>query len=1308
MNPSGELPEIELLDKRIEFVELLEGDPLHKPEIVERLDHSRSTVDRAISDLTEAGFVERVTEGFVTTPTGRLATERYRAFRSETASILAARDVLAALPPDADPPTSLLTNGESHPVAGSYELLEALVSTLDGATTYRALLPRVVDSRHLRLWHARAVGGDLTVSLVGRPSLVDRLCAEFPVLLDELSGTDSFSLTQNETPPYGLVLVERDGDPDRVFLLAYDDGLAGYLTSTDREAVRWAERTIESIRADGTEATDRLTASADDVTTTALVDGRLPPQLRDEGFVELDDAYVDGRDSLDLTSSYRVGLGFPEVAEGQSVDRYVSADDGEESLTDALVNRLRDGQDVAVVGPPGSGKSCLCKRVAHTWFDDDIGAVLYREGGDRFESTAALERVVECAASPTLVVVEDAVRRDANAVFELVETFDGREDAVFLLDARETEWQQPLDGRTAPRLEAIRHDAVETVPMPPLDDRECRRLLDRFQEDADTSIDVPASELIEWAGDRYRQESDTTPAAIYLVCHRLARLADPLGAYESTSIPTTLEADVKRVTEALRGRGPDALDVAAYVAVADAAGCPITPATLDALVVGDVVDRETLDRTREYLDGRVLFRTGNGRRFRGPHESWSARFLETYLDEVGADRAGKRVGQSLSALLALADDGERREALARAGSDNDPLLGRIVRDPDGWATAIAERLFDVGRTYATLAPLFGDNETAIELPDACEPGTELRALSVRGRMYETRGDLDVAADLFEHLERAASEFTDPLRRQYRLESLLGRAAVARQQGRLDDAEGHAANALTVAEDEDAVARGHLERAKTAIERGSLEAADDALDDCSAALDGFEVPQLAAELATQRGIVARTRSEYAAARDAFERGLERYRAVGDRNGESSVRGYLGQVANERGELDQAREQFRRGLELARDAGARAVEADHLKNLAILSYLQDDYEQADAYIEQGLPLAEAIDDPSVVLTLLVNGGAIDVERERFDRARERGEHILEVAEETGHRRHSAAASRMLAIVATETDHPDSARSHATEALSTAREIGATRIEIDGLQFLSESDLLAGSTESARRRASEAVEIAREIDNPRKVGEALASLGRARRRLGELDAARAAAEESRTIHSEAGVSAEAASREVLAAIALDRGDLETAARHAERAVAINREDEDRRGRALALVLQARVCRRDGRLDAAEDAVEEALSIVRGSPFRLPLVRAFVERAAIAREREAFEAASRRLEAAQETRSFPFESARLAAESARLARETEATGEALERFASAIERYESVGSDHLAAAVRQERDDLQARLESSTDAGSRRLQED
>lgn len=470
MTAEDDADAIEVVAHRVDFLEALAETPRQKPELVDDLDQSRSTVDRAIRTLEDAGLVERGDDGYVTTLTGRLAADRYRAFLADERDVLAAQDVLGPLPSDCEIPIAVLSSSSASTGEGEFWLFEHVGEHLRSADQYHAILPQLADSRHLRLCQARAERTELTATILLGPAALDRCREEFPRLAVSLAETDGFAAKQGPDHPFGLLLAERADGPTTVVVVTYDDdGVAGVVRNDSETAVAWAREQFETLRADASDATPVLqdVAVTGDVTALTESGQRLSPTLRSQGFARVDAAFLDRRDQPDPETGRRASVGRSEVTGGYAVER-----DGEDthiSIGEEIHQRLRDGTNVALLGPAGSGKHTVCKQVAIRWHErGDV--VLYRESdGQPFVAIGALESAIDSDPGHTLVVVEDAVRSDANAIFDVMQAASARDDVSFLLNAHGGEWHDaealPIDAR----LEAFRREHVETVAMPPRD-----------------------------------------------------------------------------------------------------------------------------------------------------------------------------------------------------------------------------------------------------------------------------------------------------------------------------------------------------------------------------------------------------------------------------------------------------------------------------------------------------------------------------------------------------------------------------------------------------------------------------------------------------------------------------------------------------------------------------------------------------------------------------------------------------------------------------------------------------------------------
>jgi biotin operon repressor len=245
MQLTGVPPAVDTLARRISVLSALGRRAIPKSALVETLDHSRSTVDRAVAALEAAGYVEETADGYVRTSTGRLAAERYRAFVDDQQRLFDARALFAALPRDCDLPTTVLSDVAATPVDDTDELCAVLDDTLDDVECYRLVLPPVATSRHVERARAHASAGKQVDAVVPRES------GGTVTESSERSVSPDGPVTETSAPPsgYGLLLWTPP-DPARpastLTIFVYDDtNPIGLLETSDECTVRWASTTIE-------------------------------------------------------------------------------------------------------------------------------------------------------------------------------------------------------------------------------------------------------------------------------------------------------------------------------------------------------------------------------------------------------------------------------------------------------------------------------------------------------------------------------------------------------------------------------------------------------------------------------------------------------------------------------------------------------------------------------------------------------------------------------------------------------------------------------------------------------------------------------------------------------------------------------------------------------------------------------------------------------------------------------------------------------------------------------------------------------
>lgn len=249
---SAQDEDLDVLCSRRDFLEYLD-DPAEKSPMVETLGHSRSTVDRAISTLTDKGLVERTDDGYQTTVTGRLARQRYEAFLADSSEIVRAQPVLDALAPSIELPLSAVTDGEIEAIEDRNRLFDVLTETLETAERYRAILPAGSDSRYLRLLRSRLEGSGFDATIAAPETVYEDADRAQSSVLSALDDADAVTLLKISDPEIGAVLTTH-GEGSTAVVVAYREGAAvGFVRTSDPDTIAQVRAYVERTTDAGTE-----------------------------------------------------------------------------------------------------------------------------------------------------------------------------------------------------------------------------------------------------------------------------------------------------------------------------------------------------------------------------------------------------------------------------------------------------------------------------------------------------------------------------------------------------------------------------------------------------------------------------------------------------------------------------------------------------------------------------------------------------------------------------------------------------------------------------------------------------------------------------------------------------------------------------------------------------------------------------------------------------------------------------------------------------------------------------------------------
>lgn len=245
-----------LVANRIDVLALLEGNRVQKRTIVDELGYSRSTVNRAITKLANAGLVDDAPRGCRTTFVGKLVADRYREYVGDSAEVVNSREVLAPLPPESDLAPTVLADAEVAVAGGPspYEPYYAVEEALkrpgpDGRV--RMYVPAFTNPHGLDL--ARAMAAELPVEAVFSEELLAELYEDFPEELEALFALEKFTgYRTTDGPEYTIVVADAESGSEMVVVThTQERKLGGVIVNDHEDALRWADRRYAEIRAEG-------------------------------------------------------------------------------------------------------------------------------------------------------------------------------------------------------------------------------------------------------------------------------------------------------------------------------------------------------------------------------------------------------------------------------------------------------------------------------------------------------------------------------------------------------------------------------------------------------------------------------------------------------------------------------------------------------------------------------------------------------------------------------------------------------------------------------------------------------------------------------------------------------------------------------------------------------------------------------------------------------------------------------------------------------------------------------------------------
>lgn len=247
MSRSGPSEIMAVIARRGDVLRAVGAGEISKRDLVDRLDVSRSTVDRSIRELEALDLIERATSGYRQTLPGRVALEEFERFETRIDGLVRSRKALVELSNDVPFDGAILDDAEvvlaerhsPHvPITRYCDLVER-------ATSVRSMSPAVFP-QSVSTYYEAVVERGMDARLVVSDAVIERLVAAYADELREMLATGRLELRRrNDQIPYGLAVADTPTGARAAILMYAEGGACAYLANDSPAAVEWASNKFD-------------------------------------------------------------------------------------------------------------------------------------------------------------------------------------------------------------------------------------------------------------------------------------------------------------------------------------------------------------------------------------------------------------------------------------------------------------------------------------------------------------------------------------------------------------------------------------------------------------------------------------------------------------------------------------------------------------------------------------------------------------------------------------------------------------------------------------------------------------------------------------------------------------------------------------------------------------------------------------------------------------------------------------------------------------------------------------------------------
>lgn len=242
---------IDVVSSRLEFLLLLRDTPMEKPELVDELDVSRSTVDRGLRELETLDLIEySAHEGYKPTLCGRLLAQEYVRLQTTAARIDRTQELLLALPADVEFDPVVLEGADVIVANNAAPFVPGTVveDLLRGAFRLRGLARAYSHPGAFEVFSDLVEDGT-RVEVVFQKGMIEHLLDATATDVHRLLDAEHVDPYVIDDVPYGLFLVDHVADTTGcVLVYESDNHLKGVIANDTADALEWFEAVYESYK----------------------------------------------------------------------------------------------------------------------------------------------------------------------------------------------------------------------------------------------------------------------------------------------------------------------------------------------------------------------------------------------------------------------------------------------------------------------------------------------------------------------------------------------------------------------------------------------------------------------------------------------------------------------------------------------------------------------------------------------------------------------------------------------------------------------------------------------------------------------------------------------------------------------------------------------------------------------------------------------------------------------------------------------------------------------------------------------------